>query len=358
MMDRGTARVLAFGAALALLAAGNAARAQSAPSQNAIAAANSNGFDTHLFRPAMDSKGLFTVNGTDILGAKDFSLGLVLDLGHNLLRTTDPDHGRLIDYSFQGTLQFNYGIANQVVVGIDLPVDLTSGGQLSDTQSANTYANKWGPQQLDFQGPAYIAAHAKWRITKVEHGFGLAVGLEVGDGFLTAAANAQADPGFWYWPQLMIERRFGSTGQFRLAANGGFRGHLPSDTTLPLREGNFKDGNLFTYGGGVSWRVLESLDLVAETYGTYLLQSDAGTDVKPSNEVVGGIKLFTQRNSYLMIGGGARYTGGFEAADSRVFLGFIFEPSIGDRDGDGIKDDVDKCPDDPEDFDGFQDADG
>src|SRR6267142_532392 len=42
----------------------------------------------------------------------------------------------------------------------------------------------------------------------------------------------------------------------------------------------------------------------------------------------------------------------------RVFIGFIFEPSIGDRDGDGIKDDVDKCPDDPEDFDDFEDEDG
>ena len=31
---------------------------------------------------------------------------------------------------------------------------------------------------------------------------------------------------------------------------------------------------------------------------------------------------------------------------------------VGDRDGDGIPDDVDKCPDEPEDMDGFQDADG
>jgi outer membrane protein OmpA-like peptidoglycan-associated protein len=44
--------------------------------------------------------------------------------------------------------------------------------------------------------------------------------------------------------------------------------------------------------------------------------------------------------------------------DVRVFLGFIFEPAIGDRDGDGIKDDVDKCPDEPEDYDGFEDEDG
>src|SRR5690606_29960200 len=78
-----------------------------------------------------------------------------------------------------------------------------------------------------------------------------------------------------------------------------------------------------------------------------------------SQEVVGGIKLFVERNSYLMMGGGSRaWSTGFEAADLRLILGFVFEPSIGDRDGDGYKDDVDQCPDEPEDFDGFKDEDG
>ena len=39
-------------------------------------------------------------------------------------------------------------------------------------------------------------------------------------------------------------------------------------------------------------------------------------------------------------------------------MGFVFEPSIGDRDGDGFRDDVDRCPDNPEDFDHFEDTDG
>jgi outer membrane protein OmpA-like peptidoglycan-associated protein len=34
------------------------------------------------------------------------------------------------------------------------------------------------------------------------------------------------------------------------------------------------------------------------------------------------------------------------------------KPKIGDKDGDGILDDVDKCPNDPEDKDGFEDEDG
>jgi len=37
--------------------------------------------------------------------------------------------------------------------------------------------NKWGPDKLAFQGFGYLGAHAKWRITRVEHGVGLAVAL-------------------------------------------------------------------------------------------------------------------------------------------------------------------------------------
>jgi outer membrane protein OmpA-like peptidoglycan-associated protein len=36
----------------------------------------------------------------------------------------------------------------------------------------------------------------------------------------------------------------------------------------------------------------------------------------------------------------------------------VAEPKVLDRDGDGIPDDVDKCPNEPEDFDGFEDEDG
>jgi OOP family OmpA-OmpF porin len=350
--------VQAVTAAIALLTAARAARAQ-ASTPNAIPnPPNGDGFDTHLFRPAMDSKGLFTVNGSDILGASEFSFGLVTDYAHGLLRTASDSE--LIEHSFQGTLQANYGIANQLVVGLDLPVDLLSGPQQLDAsgQPQASLAGSWGPGKLDSQGVGYVGAHAKWRITRVERGFGLALGAQIGQGLGDAAANAAADPGFWFWPMVIAEKRLGPKGQFRIAVNGGYRGHSSSSTTLPLKEGTFADGSLFTFGGGISWRVLDSLDLVAETYGTYLLAGGTGSDVRLSNEGVGGIKLFVERNSYLMLGGGTRYTSGFEAADFRAFLGFIFEPSIGDRDGDGIKDDVDQCPDDPEDFDGFKDEDG
>ena len=64
------------------------------------------------------------------IGAKALSFGLVIDYANTLLRTAYSS--QLIDHSFQGTLQANYGIANQVVVGLDLPIDLMSGKQQLD----------------------------------------------------------------------------------------------------------------------------------------------------------------------------------------------------------------------------------
>jgi hypothetical protein len=42
----------------------------------------------------------------------------------------------------------------------------------------------------------------------------------------------------------------------------------------------------------------------------------------------------------------------------RLFVSVSWAPRNHDRDGDGIPDDVDQCPDLPEDFDGFEDHDG
>ena len=48
-------------------------------SAQAIPSSNGSGLDTHLFRPAVDSKGFFHTNGSDILGENDISFGLVID---------------------------------------------------------------------------------------------------------------------------------------------------------------------------------------------------------------------------------------------------------------------------------------
>ncbi|MCC6215290.1 MAG: OmpA family protein [Polyangiaceae bacterium] len=346
--------------------------------ESRVAASNGDGMDTHLFRPAVDSKGFFSVNGSDVLGDGDVSFGMVMDYGGGILRTNqerdpgvDPEvePGRgvdaLVQHSFQGTFQFNYGIAHVVIVGVTVPILLMAA---DEAFQLGPNGGLYDTDKLDVQTFGGAALHGKWRLTRVDDGFGVALIGQVGFSNESAARGLGAEPGVWYWPRLVTELRAGRTKWLKLGADVGYRGHTGKNPRFDqdalgrdqLAEGPLEYGNLGTFGAGLSLRALESLDLVVETYGTYLL-ADAAADQRFSQEVVGGLKLFVERNSYLMLGGGSRHgatSKGFQAADLRMLLGFVFEPSIGDRDGDGYKDDVDGCPDEAEDFDEFRDADG
>jgi outer membrane protein OmpA-like peptidoglycan-associated protein len=321
--------------------------------------------------------------------SKDLSFGPVLEYGRNIMRTredgTPVDAATmepcedencamlmgagtgvpsLAQNSFQGTFSFNYGLFNRAVVGITLPVILMAGDEAFQTGPDGALYNSG---KLDAQKFSTVALHGKFRLTRVDRGPGLALAIQAGIPLGGAPRDLGADPGFWYWPQAILEQRLGATQFFKVGVNVGYRGHtgenprFGNDTTgePQLAEGAFEYGNKATLGIGLSLRALDALDIVAETYGSYLMDGDSDEAQKLSQEFVGGIKLFIEKNSYLMMGGGSRaFSTGFEAADVRLILGFVFEPSIGDRDGDGYKDDQDECPDEPEDFDGFEDGDG
>ncbi len=345
------------------------------------------GMDLHLFRPAVDSKGQLSVNGTDILGAGDYSFGLILDGGFGLLpfdgyvndASTSASQAertnRIVSQFFTGTLHFNYGIANRLVVGAQVPVQVLSGAAI---QVPGAYNEGSTPRGLDFQGLGNITLHGKVRLLRAEQApVGLAAILQVelptGSSELFAGG-----PGLVIWPEMVLEWR--PFRRFRLDVNVGYRFNSGAGATFPVGGRTVPSGaggnataamfdpaqagtaltydDLITFGVGASYRIVDSVDLVAEGYGTQLI-SAFGKTGGLSTEALGGLKVFVQRSSYLVLAGGLGLpTGGFESADIRAMLGFIFEPSIGDRDGDGFKDDVDQCPDQPEDFDGFEDRDG
>src|SRR5260221_1534576 len=373
--SRSKIRGLRYALAIASLCA--PAAAQQLPDYSSRAPDNVNsGADTHLFRPAVDSKGFFTVNGSDILGSRDISFGLVLDYGRNVLRTTnsrvpqrqvprqdslgnvipgqtDPadclpnacNVGQnraagggtgvhaLVRDSFQGTFGFNYGIANIAVVGLSMPVILESGDPAYDIGRNGAQYNS---ARLDHQGIETLALHGKVRFTRVDKGIGLAGLVQVGVPIGSSPQNLGADPGAWFWPQLIAEKRFGATGRFKIGLNVGYRAHTGSNARYELdhngvpqlKEGIFEYGNLGTFQAGFAWRALEAFDIVGETYGSYLLDGKSDSKQKLSEELLGGVKLFIERNSYFMLGAGSRaFSTGFEAADLRMVLGFVFEPS-------------------------------
>lgn len=325
-----------------------------------VPSSNGDGMDTHLFRPAVDSKGFFSVNGTDIVAANDFSFGMSLDWGYNLMRSNQDTVGAeaLVEHSFQGIITGSYGIGNFMIVGLSLPINIMIGDAANNIGPAGAL---YDTPQLDSQKFQSVVPHVKFRLLRPTDFIGAAVVVQAGVPLGGAERDLGADPGFWYWPRFLLEKRFGEIDRVKIGVDVGYRGHTganPSFASGQLVEGALTNGDLFTYGVGLSYRALPRLDLVAENYGSYLL-ADAASGQKLSAEFLGGAKLFIEENSYLMAAGGSRaFFTGFEAADARVVLGFVYEPSIGDRDGDGYRDDVDACPDDPEDFDHFEDADG
>lgn len=377
------------------------------------------GSNAHMFRPAVDSKGYISTNGTSILGAGDYSFGLILDAGFGIMpfngfaydRTTmlgasdfnssgeatrgfeATDH--LIDNAVTGTLHFNYGIANTAVIGLQVPIMIVSG---PNTVVPGVYNDAARPVGLDSQGFSDIVLHGKVRIVRHEADHvGLAgilqVELPTGD-----PKEFRGDTGLGLWPILAFE--YVPVPIFKLGLNAGYHFNTGKGTPLPfdgqarpvnslglasgaLRTpgmcgpgagamatisnatcpGDVTGGTLVAYDDQItgslalSLRFTDAAELVGETYVTQVANA-TGDDGSLGAEAIGGFKIYVEDNSYLVLGGGAGYLQSINSADIRAVLGFIFEPSIGDRDGDGYKDDVDECPDEPEDFDHFEDEDG
>lgn len=64
------------------------------------------------------------------------------------------------------------------------------------------------------------------------------------------------------------------------------------------------------------------------------------------------------RNASVLFGAETSLTKAFGDPAARFFVSFQWAPRFRDRDGDGIPDHLDLCPDLPEDFDGYEDWDG
>jgi OOP family OmpA-OmpF porin len=372
------ARALALALPILFLSFGLAAPAQ-AQLHNAP-------IDLQIFRPAMDSKGFITLNSSGVLGLGDFSFGLITTWASKplVLNGNQQFGGQnnrfavndIITPSLQGAVGLTKLSHFGLELGVVVPLAVLAGrGDPTDPgASANTIDDK--VYTFTQQGIGDISIHPKIRLLNATRtGLGIAVIPSVI--LPTGDKNAFLGEGQTiFQPSVVIDTEFGYLGRFRAGINAGIkiRSHasqfvddaaafprtylgMPSNTNLGI---SIK--NEYTGGVALSYGIVpQKFDVVAELYGLMGPNSfkiPSNDKLGPAAEAIGGIKLYLARNSFFEVGGGWRVLSSYGSAAPRAFIGFIFEPSIGDRDGDGYKDDVDKCPDDPEDFDDFEDEDG
>ena len=318
------------------------------------------------FRPAIDSRGYLTVNASQMLGDREVSFGMgSLDWGHHLLALQSGANTYSIDNMVSATLIAAVGLhlgPAELEFGASVPFRIMSGDRGPDVVDPNPNLSK--NYKVDGQGVGNVGLHLKTRFLKTSKGPHLGLGV------IASIYLPSANP----TDKFMGES--GTTGQvigildkelvggrLRLALNAGIRlrgtqtfvdlGEMGSPATGQMVVA----GNELPYSAGIAWAVSpQKFDIVGEVLGSAPL--GAHTNYQPL-EALAGVKLYLAKNSFLSLGAGRGLLANKGAnPDFRAFIGIVFEPSIGDRDGDGLKDDVDKCPDDPEDFDGFQDEDG
>ncbi len=342
----------------------------------------------------MDSKGFITVNSSGVLGE-----GESVVRPRHLLRaqTAGAERGMVSGHSTQfavnnlvtPSLQAAVGFTHLPHLGFELglimPLAIVSGQSTPSDQTAN------GSKDWTFtaQGIGDLQVHPKIRLMNAtRNGIGLAIIPSII--FPTGDKKSFFGEGQTiFQPTAVIDTELGYLGRFRAAINGGMRirPHSAVFTDNPNAFLNTGDptasmsptfmtadittkagisiGNEFIGGLGLSYGIVpQKFDLVGEVYGNYGTNSNRlnadGTSSKmgPSAEAIAASSSIWRATRSSSSAAATRWPTATGAARPRAFVGFIFEPSIGDRDGDGYKDDVDQCPDDPEDFDDFEDADG
>jgi outer membrane protein OmpA-like peptidoglycan-associated protein len=138
---------------------------------------------------------------------------------------------------------------------------------------------------------------------------------------------------------------------------------------------SIRPGSGAAWGLGGSYRVLEPMWATAEVFGEALPSAhrlqNGSTNALVTVEWLAGIRYQLERRASLAIAVGRGLTNAFGTPDLRGVLALSYAPGTPalrpirghegdyiDSDGDGIVDSHDKCPQQPEDKDGFQDADG
>jgi outer membrane protein OmpA-like peptidoglycan-associated protein len=360
--------------------------------------------DLQLFRTAADSKGYFTLNGAQVLAPLDVSFGLVSTMAWTPLkleRTMSDSNGNpytstakvknLITTTLQGAIGLAQTDHLGLQIGVVLPIVVMSGSGTPTDLGAQRDNNDDNSHQMDSQGLGDLVIHPKIRLVNPSR---KKIGVSILPSLVLPTGDKKHFMGegqLIFQPSLVVDANWGRHGVLRTAINVGARirtkgastfidngESFPRDSrvvaggTMEATNTNkgIKVGNEVLAGLGVAWGLVPfRFDLVAEAYGFAGLNSKklencngsscSESAMRPGAEAIAGIKLYLAANSFFMAGGGYQVIpSSYGAAKGRAFLGFVFEPGMGDRDGDGIKDDVDQCPDDPEDYDGFEDENG
>ena len=318
---------------LLLVAAGLPAHAQATPDANSVAVP---AIDAQLYRVPVDAQRTLWTDDAGVAPDGHWMAKLGFNYAKDPLvyRFTDGTEYSVLGSAAQANLIGAYTF-KRVRVGLDLPIWLATGGDLSNAAGAGL-----GDIALDVKGTI---------LDRNEAALGLALGGRVG--LPTATVDAPVGTAGLGWAVQVIADK--ELGPVLVAANLGTQGVPPT----PLEGVEWDDQFFYRIGAGYSLEENDRYGLSADFAGrlVYGAGDPAG---RPLEGLFGGWNRFGD-DWVLRAGAGTGLTAGVGAPDFRAVLTFGYEPPLTrDTDGDGVFDSDDACVDVPEDADGWMDTDG
>ncbi len=297
---------------------------------------------------------ILNIGRSDVTRHLTPSFGLVFhyqDDPLNLVFAEDPEQieRRIVDYVLKGEVWFGLGLFDVIDIGFVMPLILAQSATDLDFDSET-------PQEFNSFTTGDLRIVPKVRILDSRDfgGFGLAlmapIHLPTGD-----SGSYHSEGSVRIEPRLVLE--YQTRGGFSVSANLGFMARSRQQVL------NFINTNALRWGLGVEIPLVEDhLALIGVAYGAVGVGEEV--DISANNtapaEALGGIQFWFDDNWGGNVAAGAGLTSGVGSPDFRAALsiGYSAVDRKRDTDGDGLLDPDDKCPLDPEDYDGFEDSDG
>jgi outer membrane protein OmpA-like peptidoglycan-associated protein len=265
----------------------------------------------------------------------------------------------------------SFNFLKRFQVGLAVPLTIWQHGEGYEVVQEGTGTNisRWllpGDSYDAFGVVGDLRLHLKARIVGKERGDGPVLSAAViptlplaewmgysegyaGDGFITVTA-----------PKVLFGYKVGS---IRSAVNVGVAWREKSELF------SAQVGHTLKYGGALGYSVIPEVELIAEVYGQKSFVAENFTDLESSPLLFLGGGRFTVSDFLIHVAGGGGILSGIGVPQFQVVGGFAWAPRKEvteeveffpewDIDGDGIDNDIDECPEQPEDLDSFQDEDG
>jgi outer membrane protein OmpA-like peptidoglycan-associated protein len=321
--------------------------------------ARADGFDAQRFQPAAGAAGGLAVERPLVPQHLGFGFGLFLHYGFDAVVDRDRPAGvtrEVVKHGFTMDFMGSIGFGNIFELALVLPVDAYWAGDPA-TFGGTTLNAKPGI------GDIRLVPKLAWQFGRTNLNFGIGVMLPlsvpsgVDDDELRSAGVIVLDPtllaaiGGWRW---------------NFTLNFGFRWR-PQE-----RNPDFTGGKELHFGlagtFGLYYSRPVSLDLIVEFLGAY----QAGTRDYGGSSATTRVPLETDaalvikpgREWSIYFGGAAGLDNGLGVPDFRVLAGVRYahrvpgDDRFKDSDHDGVRNLEDRCPDQAEDDDGFEDGDG